>query len=175
MLTLTDVLDAKGGDVAQAESTASVREAAQIMRSADVGSVLVMKQRRLVGILSQRDLVRRVLANHLGAEETRVGEVMTREVVSAAPRLSAVEAVDIMTTRRQRYLPVGDPAHIVGVVSLGDIMHCATHRLGRDVRELVEFLSHSHKVTEVDGLAVRPARDLPPGDNGEFWSDGFGG
>jgi CBS domain-containing protein len=117
MATVADVLTPNPVSV---ESTTTVREAAELMREHDVGDLVVVEQGRLVGIVTDRDLVVRVLA--VGGEaQDPVGQVGTGSPVVVSPDDDVVTAADLMATHAVRRLPVVRDGQVVGIVSLGDL------------------------------------------------------
>lgn len=102
---------------------ATVREAACLMTGANCGSVLVMAPPdRLLGILTERDLMTRVLAKSVDPDATRVREVMTPQPVCVPPETAVSEAVLIMLERGFRHLPVVSGGKVVGVFSARDAL-----------------------------------------------------
>lgn len=120
---------------------ASVREAVEVMRNQVIGAVMVMQDGALHGIFSERDLVTRVVALGLDASATRLEEVMTREVVTAATDTGALVALRMMRERGFRHLPVADGNTVVGLVSLRDF-------LGDEAAEVNEEMSFENAVAE---------------------------
>jgi CBS domain-containing protein len=100
---------------------ATVAEAAQRMRDEDIGNVLLVDDGQLVGLLTDRDIVVRVLANQLDPALTRASEVCSSGVVSVEASTSTDEAVTIMRTSAVRRLPVVEDGQPIGVVSIGDL------------------------------------------------------
>lgn len=112
--------------VSSVPSTASVAEAARRMRDDGIGDVLVVDDDRLRGIVTDRDLVVRVLAEHRDPETCPVGDVASARIVVVSPTDSAEKAVHLMRRSAIRRLPVVDEGgHPVGMLSLGDL---AVHR-----------------------------------------------
>ncbi|MBA1337120.1 MAG: CBS domain protein [Firmicutes bacterium] len=108
-------------EVRSVETTNSVEEAAKIMKELNVGSVPVTSGGRVVGIVTDRDLVLRNVANGRGPRDTRVEEVMTTTVVSATPDMDVHQAADVMAKNQIRRLPVTENDRLVGIVSIGDL------------------------------------------------------
>lgn len=103
-------------------ATASVLEAAQAMREHDIGDVVVMEDDRLCGIVTDRDLVVRVLAGGRDPASTTVGEICSRELATLMEADSAEKALRLMRDMAIRRLPVVETnGHVVGIVSLGDL------------------------------------------------------
>ena len=102
---------------------ATVLEAAEVMRRDDIGDVLVMADadRALVGILTDRDIVVRALAEGRDPAQTRVGDVCSRQVVTVGPEDSVGHAVRVMREKAIRRIPVVDGSQVVGILTLGDI------------------------------------------------------
>ncbi|MFC4616388.1 CBS domain-containing protein [Cellulomonas sp. H30R-01] len=117
MATVADVLSPSPITV---ETTATVREAAELMREHDVGDLVVVEQGRLVGIVTDRDLVVRVLAVGGGSNDP-VGQVATGSPVVVGPDDDLVGAARLMATHAVRRLPVVREGEVVGVLSLGDL------------------------------------------------------
>jgi CBS domain-containing protein len=108
-------------DVRSVERTSSVEEAARVMRELNVGSVPVTDQGRVVGIVTDRDLVLRNVAEGKGAKDTKVEEVMTTSVISASVDMDVHTAADMMAKNQIRRLPVTERDRLVGIVSIGDL------------------------------------------------------
>jgi CBS domain-containing protein len=130
MATAEQLIAAKGGTVAALPPAATVLDAAQLMNERHIGSVLVIDRGRLVGIFTERDVMRRVVAEERLPHETALEEVMTREVAIAAPHTTLDEIRMVMRDRRIRHLPVLDGTRVIGVISIGDV-----NRADHDVQE----------------------------------------
>ena len=102
---------------------ATVLEAAEVMRREDIGDVLVMADddRVLVGILTDRDIVVRALAEGRDPAKTRIGDVCSQQVVTVGPEDSVGHAVRVMREKAVRRIPVVDGSQVVGMLTLGDI------------------------------------------------------
>jgi CBS domain-containing protein len=104
------------------QPTASVMEAAHIMRKSDVGDVIVVEGKRLFGILTDRDIVVRVLAEGKDPETTPVSDVCSRELTAVRANDSIGTTVRVMREKAIRRLPVVEESgEVIGVVSLGDV------------------------------------------------------
>ncbi len=121
MKTLGDVLAREIVSVAPEDT---LGEAAERMAEQGVGSSVVLDAGRLIGILTERDLLRAV-AGRVHTSEARVREWMTEDPVTAVPSSSADEAVRTMLDRGFRHLPVVEGGRTVGVVSLRELMRAA--------------------------------------------------
>ena len=127
MAVVRDLLARKGTDVVSIQPTASVLEAARLMNDRGVGGVVVVDEANaLLGIFTERDILRRVVAVGLPPETTKVADVFTRDIVTCTPDMNVEEIGSIMSTRRVRHLPVVDARGLHGVVTIGDLL---AHRL----------------------------------------------
>jgi len=118
MPTVRDILAEKGSQVHRIAATASVLEATRAMNDHQVGALVVMDGAQIAGIFTERDVLRRVVAEERAPSAVRVGDVMTRNVVCCRPETDIDEASRIMRDRRVRHLPVADDrGQILGMIS----------------------------------------------------------
>jgi CBS domain-containing protein len=110
---------------------ATVAEACRVMRDHRIGAVLVMDQDDLQGILTERDAVYRVLAEGLDPDQTRLDQVMTRELVTLEPETAAVDALRLMSQIGFRHLPIVEAGQVHGVISLRDFVGAELQQVDR--------------------------------------------
>ncbi len=123
MADVADILACKGHDVVTVVPEDTVLEAARRMNEARIGAVIVCRSRmEVVGIFTERDILRRVVAECRPPAETRVSEVMSRPVTCCRPNTPLAECQSIMTSKRLRHLPVCEGDELVGMISIGDVM-----------------------------------------------------
>jgi len=120
--TVGQLLRTKGGDIWSVSKDASVYDALALMARHDVGALPVLEGGELVGIVSERDYARKVILKGRASRETRVDEVMSRDVVTVAPDRTMQECMERMTERRIRHLPVVRDGELIGIVSIGDVV-----------------------------------------------------
>ena len=101
--------------------SANIHEAARLMREANIGDVLVVDQDKLVGILTDRDIVVRTVAQGLDGRQAAVGDHMTRELFTGMPDWDVDDVADIMGEEQIRRMPIVENGRLVGIISLGDI------------------------------------------------------
>jgi CBS domain-containing protein len=130
----------KPGDVLKVTPDTTVLEAARLMNHREVGSVLVVQDGNLVGIFTERDLMRRVVARELLPGTTRVGDVMTSSLVTCTPEARIVDCNTIMSERRIRHLPVVDLTGVVGVITTGDLLAHELHEKDSTIHQLESFV-----------------------------------
>jgi len=123
MTTANDILERKGNKVLTIEPDQTVLEAARRMNANRVGCLLVVDpQMGLMGIITERDILTRVVAEARQPDRLAVSQVMTDKVVYCTPTTPVQECQEIMTRRRLRHLPVLDDNRILGLISSGDLM-----------------------------------------------------
>lgn len=122
-MSVADLLSTKGNAVFAVNETASLREAIKVLNSQNIGVVLVTNAAgELSGILSERDIIRKSLAQETGFRDECVTKTMTSTVLSVTPENSIDDVMNIMSTSRIRHVPVLDGKEICGLISIGDIV-----------------------------------------------------
>jgi CBS domain-containing protein len=115
------ILDRKGCQVYSVSPMATVAEAVSEMNRNRVGSVLVLDGARLVGIFTERDVLRRIVGAGLDPRGTLVSDVMTSGVITISPEATVEETMVLFTEKRCRHLPVVENGRLCGTISIGDI------------------------------------------------------
>jgi len=119
-----------------------VLEAVRVMSEARVGAVAVTRDGKLTGIFTERDLMIRVVLEGRDPRATRVGDVMTEECVSAKKDMSMGEALQIMTERHFRHLPVVDENdRVLGLLSIRNLLHNRVDKLSQELDSVVAFFT----------------------------------
>ncbi|MGH2572856.1 MAG: CBS domain-containing protein [Actinomycetota bacterium] len=131
----------------------NAQDAAGLMRSEDVGVLPVVKDAELVGLVTDRDLVVRVLADRQNPIEVRVGDIATRSPVTVTPDTKLSEARELMEKHRIRRLPVMKSDQLVGILSLGDVAWADASR--REVGETLRGISESEQTRTLNEGADR--------------------
>jgi CBS domain-containing protein len=122
MATVQQILDRKGNQVYSVSPETTIARAAEAMTNHNIGSMLVLGRTGLLGIITERDALRKVIARGLDPKTTLVRDVMTANVWTCTPETSLEDLSDVFKDRRIRHLPVvGGEGQILGVVSLGDL------------------------------------------------------
>jgi CBS domain-containing protein len=117
------ILNKKGSEVFSIRPDATVYEALEMLEERNIGALLVMADETLVGLLSERDYVRKVKLKGYSSTDLKVEEIMSTPVVTVSPKTTVDECMQCMTNKRCRHLPVVDEGKVVGMVSIGDLVN----------------------------------------------------
>jgi CBS domain-containing protein len=141
--SLSQILAGKGrgGATLTVPPEITVAAAAEVLIRNQVGSVLVMDAGRLVGIFTERDILRRVVGERRDPAATRVADVMTRDLVVMRPTASAIDAMKVIAEKRIRHVPVVEGGKVLGVVSQGDLNHWLVRNREGQIQELVDYVT----------------------------------
>jgi CBS domain-containing protein len=140
MDTVGSILIDKGSAVHSTPPEATVLAAVERMCREQIGALLVCEQGHPVGIITERDLMTRVILERRDPSTALVREVMSTEVAFVEPGVSSGEAMAIMTERRCRHLPVVREQQVVGLVSIGDLVRQASRKQEFEIRVLTDYI-----------------------------------
>lgn len=122
-MKIEEILRNKGRDVVTITRSHSVLDAVRVLVERDIGALVVMNGHVLLGILSERDILRLIVQAPAELGSIRVGDVMTREVITASPQDKLRAMMDVMTENKIRHLPVMDGDRLDGIISIGDLVN----------------------------------------------------
>ena len=141
MKSVAEILRAKSHtQLLSVEPTTTVLEAALLMAEKDIGALVVMQGGELVGIVTERDFVRRVAALERSAYATTIEEVMTSNLFVVTPRDSNQYCMQLMTEKNLRHLPVLDDGKLVGLLSIRDLVRDITAEQESLIQHLEQYI-----------------------------------
>jgi CBS domain-containing protein len=135
------ILKRKGSEAHSIPPHASVYEALQKLAEKNVGALVVMDGTDLVGILSERDYVRKVILKGYSSRELEVREIMSSPVITVNPKATIDECMQRMTDKRCRHLPVVEEGRLVGVVSIGDLVNWIMTAQDQTIHQLEDYIT----------------------------------
>lgn len=136
----------KGNNVWSVEPDSSVQDAVTLFGTHEIGAVLVCDKHGLLGILSERDCVRKILWQGRSTLASRVRDVMRADVTAVSPRDSIEHCMGLMTDRRTRHLPVIHDGIVIGVISIGDVINGLLGEKESLIESLESYISGSPSV-----------------------------
>ena len=141
-MTIAAILKTKGAEVTSVSAHATVAEVVHVLAQRRIGAVLVCDERGdLLGILSERDVVRALADHGASTLDQHAVHLMTRHVTTTTPRATVAEATAMMTCGRFRHLPVLEQGRIVGLVSIGDVVKARMSQQEEEVDSLKAYVA----------------------------------
>ena len=140
-MQVKEILQEKGHDFWSVSSATTGYEAIRLMVEKEVGSVLVIDDGKVRGIVTERDYARRVALDNKISSDTPVTEIMTTQVLCARPDQTIEEAMALMTDKRVRHLPVLADDEVVGIVSIGDLVKAVISEQEFLIKQLESYIS----------------------------------
>jgi CBS domain-containing protein len=142
MARVAEILRGKATtDVLKIDASATVFEALEKIVERNVGSILVTDGDAVVGIMTERDYLRKIAVKGRTSRETKVSEIMTSPLVYVTPETTLEETMAIMTDRRIRHLPVVEDEDVIGILSIGDVVKFQSREQSFQIQYLTEYIS----------------------------------
>jgi len=138
---IAEILRRKGTDVLKIEASATVFDAIKKIVEHNVGSILVTRGGDVIGIMTERDYLRKIAILGRTSHDTLVEQIMTTPLVYVTPETTVEESMAIMTDRRIRHLPVVENDEVIAVVSIGDLVKFQTQEQSFHIKYLTEYIS----------------------------------
>ena len=141
-MTIDQILNDKGREIISIKADSSLADAAKTLDEKRIGAVVALSDDGdIVGVLSERDIVRHVARNGEAALKIIVGDAMTRDVITIESTTNVEEAMQLMTDRRIRHLPVLRNDRLIGVVSIGDLVKWKIAETEAEAEAMKSYLS----------------------------------
>ncbi len=141
MRSVRHLLEAKAPEVFAIGPDEPVVDAIRLLADKRIGALLVMQGGRLVGIVSERDYARKVVLQGKSSRDTPVRDIMTAEVMTVGLDDTAEHCMQLVTNRRIRHLPVMDGGHVLGVVSIGDLVRAVIEDQQVELDQLQRYIA----------------------------------
>ncbi|MFP5507394.1 MAG: CBS domain-containing protein [Gammaproteobacteria bacterium] len=141
MGTVRQLLEEKGHQVWSIAPDATVYDALALMAAQDIGSLAVLQDGRLVGLISERDYSRKVILKGRHSKDTPVRDIMATRMPYAQPEQTVEECMAIVTDQRVRHLPVLEDGRLIGIVSIGDLVKAIIDEQQFIIDQLVHYIN----------------------------------
>ena len=135
-----DILDSKGYEVWSIDPDSTVLDALKLMSEKEVGAIVVKRGEKLRGLISERDYARKIVLEGKTSRDSQVKDVMTRHVLCAAPERTIEECLALMTAKRERHLPIVEKKHVIGMVSIGDLVKAVIAEQQFEIERLQQYI-----------------------------------
>jgi len=141
MGAVSNLLDSKGRDVLTVSPDTLVRDAIEKMEDISAGTALVMEGGEVAGIISERDVIRKVVLLNKNIDEIKVKEIMTTDLTSITQETSLDDCMQLITEKRIRHLPVICSGNLCGIVSIGDVVKYLIVEKDFKIKNLETYIS----------------------------------
>ena len=141
MSHVRDILSAKDGKIQSISPKATVYEALEKMSEKEIGALVVMENKKVVGILSERDYARKIILQGKSSKNTLVQEVMSTNLFSVTPDTRVEDAMVLMTGKHVRHLPVFEKNKFVGIISIGDVVKLVISQKDFLINQLSDYIA----------------------------------
>jgi len=141
MKMVRHILQKKGSNIWSINSEAKVYDAIKLMAEKEAGALLVLDEGKLVGIISERDYARKVVLKGKSSRDAAVKEIMSERVIYVNPNTSVEDCMALMINKRVRHLPVFDDDHLIGIISIGDVVKEVIDEKEFVIDELVRYIT----------------------------------
>ena len=142
-MNVLTILRNKGSDVITTAPSATVMDAARVLADKRIGAVLVLDKGNVVGVVSERDIVRTVATKGVAALYLEVHELMTSDVFTCSRSATIDEVMAMMTERRIRHIPIVEDSQLYGLISIGDVVKCRIEETEREAEALRGYIHAS--------------------------------
>lgn len=137
---LRTLLNEKGNKVESITADRTAYEAAAKLSELKIGALVVLDKDKLTGIISERDILRKVTAKGLDPQKISVSSLMTTNLITVTPTTTVREAMHIVTNQRIRHLPVLESGKLVGLISIGDLTRSAMEWQEQQIASLTNYI-----------------------------------
>lgn len=141
MKLVKHLLDSKGRQVISVAPNATVLDAVKLMADKAVGSLVVMEDDTLCGIITERDYARKVIIKGRASESTRVAEIMSSNVFTTTSDQTVNDCMEVMSANSIRHLPVVEDNNVIGMISMRDLVHAIISEQQEEIEQLEQYIS----------------------------------
>ena len=141
-MNVASILKVKGKSVATARSDDTVQDVAQKLASRKIGAIVIVGDGgHVVGIISERDIIRVIAEQGAGGLGKLVGDVMTKNVMTCSQASTLDQMMSVMTQGRFRHVPVIEDGALVGIISIGDVVKARIEQVEREAEDMRAYIA----------------------------------
>lgn len=140
-MNVAQILESKGSEVFSLTKTATTMDAAQALATHRIGAIPVVEGARIIGIFSERDLVRAIAAGGHDNLDRPVTDLMTRNVTTCGRNTSIADVMAMMTQQRIRHLPIVEDGALLGIISIGDVVKERLNEAAQETEALKSYIA----------------------------------
>jgi|SRR5688572_5083418 len=140
-----NILHNKGNAVYSVEPDTMVYRAIELMCEKNIGGLLIVENGKLVGIFTERDYARKLILKGKSSKDTPIKDLMTSNLVTVSPDTSIDDCMRVMTGRKIRHLPVLENGNLVGLISIGDVVHFVIEEQKSIIEHLEHYITGHHE------------------------------
>ncbi|MGU9957974.1 MAG: CBS domain-containing protein [Arenicellales bacterium WSBS_2016_MAG_OTU3] len=140
MKTAKQIIEEKGNQVWSVEPDNSVFDTIKMMAEKKIGALLVIENNKTVGIISERDYARKIILEGRNSKDTRVGEIMTSDLIAVTPEQNVNECLNLMSDHHIRHLPVISNGELSGMLSVRDLMAAIIEDQQFQIEQLEQYV-----------------------------------
>ena len=141
MGAVSNLLDSKGCNVLTVSPETTVHDAIEQMEDISAGTVIVEEDGKIVGIVAERDVIRKVVLADKELSDVTVSEIMSTNLITVTPETSLDDCMELITEKRIRHLPVLTDGNLSGIVSIGDIVKYLVFEKDFKIKNLETYIS----------------------------------
>ena len=138
--TIDHLLKNKQSNIWSVSPDSSTYDALKILAEKDIGALLIIQEKKLVGIFSERDYARKVVLKGKTSMNTPVSEIMSTNLTTVSPETTIEECMSLMTNKHIRHLPVLSKDEVVGIVSIGDIVKAIITKQADLIEDMEKYI-----------------------------------
>ncbi|MFN3725008.1 MAG: CBS domain-containing protein [Allosphingosinicella sp.] len=139
-MTVAAILETRTGEIITGAPDMPVRDAVSLLSQRKIGAVPVMENDRVVGVMSERDVIYCLARDGAAILDWPVSKIMTSPAITVDPETTALSALSLMTSRRIRHLPVVEGKKLVGIVSIGDLVKYRLDKIEQEAAQMLNYI-----------------------------------
>ena len=140
-----NILHNKGNAIFSVDPSTMVYRAIELMCEKNIGGLLIVEDEKLVSIFTERDYARKLILKGKSSKDTPIRDLMTSNLVTVTPDTSIDDCMRVMTGRKIRHLPVLDNDHLVGIISIGDVVRFVIEEQKSIIEHLEHYITGHHE------------------------------